>query len=55
MNDDLEAANNRAIEALRAADPLISIDEAQEIVHSIVAVVFEAIKAELTQEEQQCN
>lgn len=54
MNDDLEAANDRAIAALQAAVPLISIDEAQEVVHSIVAIVFEAIKAELT-EEAKCN
>ena len=40
---------------LTTAFVFISSDTTAEIVHSIVAVVFEAIKAELTQEAQQCN
>lgn len=52
---DLQAAHDRAVQAILNAMHLASEEEATEVVDSMAALVLETIKAFLPEGEKTCN
>ena len=52
---DLQAAHDRAVQAVLNAMHLASEEEATEVVDSMAALVLETIKAFLPEGEETCN